>query len=199
MLKQKIAGLLCRLHGWKLIGKPIPPEAKRCMFVFAPHTSNWDFYHGVLNMYAWAIPVKIAIKNFWTQFPFGLIIKPLGGVGVDRSPKAKDRRGTQIKNMAAVFKKNKEIAFVITPEGSRSRRSRWKTGFYYIAKEAGVPIVTMTADYSTREITFGPVFHPDRQDLDTVMRQMMDFYAHHGRAKYPECFALDERYVREKE
>ncbi|MFK7810485.1 MAG: 1-acyl-sn-glycerol-3-phosphate acyltransferase [Saprospiraceae bacterium] len=196
MILQKIANLIRNLHGWKLIGKPIPPEAMRCVFVFAPHTSNWDFYHGMMNMFGWGIPVKVAIKNFWTQFPFNLLIKPLGGVGIDRSKKTGDRKGAQILAMASVFKRYEKIAFIITPEGSRSKRTKWKQGVYYIAKEAGVPIVTMTANYDTRDITFGPVFHPEKDDLETVMRGMMDFYRVHGiGAKYPEEFALDERYV----
>jgi 1-acyl-sn-glycerol-3-phosphate acyltransferase len=195
MLKQKICNVIRNLHGWKLVGKPIPPEAMRCVFVFAPHTSNWDFYHGMMNMFAWGIPVKVAIKNFWMQFPFSLFLKPLGGVGIDRSKKSEDNRGQQISNIAAVFKRFEKIAFIITPEGSRSKRTQWKTGFYHIAKEAGVPIVVMTADYVTREINFGPVFYPEREDLDTVMRGVMQFYGAHGGAKFPEEFALDERYV----
>jgi 1-acyl-sn-glycerol-3-phosphate acyltransferase len=190
MIKQKLSNLLRNLHGWKLKGDPIPKEAMRCVFVFAPHTSNWDFYHGMLNMFAWGIPVKVAIKKFWTEFPFSLLIRPLGGVGIDRSKKAKENRGAQIGNIAAVFKKYEEIAFIITPEGSRSKRTKWKTGFYHIAKEARVPIVIMTADYNTRHITFGPVLYPETEDLETVMRKVMVFYAKNGGSKYPEEFAL---------
>ena len=170
MFKQKLRNAIRNFHGWKLVGDPIPPEVKRCVFVFAPHTSNWDFYHGMMNMFAWGIPVKVAIKNFWTKFPFSLLIKPMGGVGIDRSKKTAENKGTQITNIAAVFKKYQEIAFIITPEGSRSKRTQWKAGFYYIAKEARVPVVIMTADYKTRHITFGPVFYPEREDLETVMR-----------------------------
>ena len=195
MIKQKLSNVIRNLHGWKLVGKPVPPEAMRCVFVFAPHTSNWDFYHGMMNMFAWGIPVKVAIKNFWTRFPFSLLINPLGGVGIDRSKKTEKNKGTQINNIAAVFKKYKEIAFIITPEGSRAKRTKWKSGYYHIAKQAGVPIVIMTANYETRHITFGPVLDPAKESLETVMRKVMDFYREHGGgAKFPEDFALDERY-----
>jgi len=194
MIKQQLANIVRNFHGWTLVGNPIPPEVKRCVFVFAPHTSNWDFYHGMMNMFAWGIPVKVAIKNFWTQFPFSLLINPLGGVGIDRSKKTEANKGTQINNIAAVFKKYEEIAFIITPEGSRSKRTKWKSGFYHIAKEADVPIVIMTANYENRQINFGPVLYPETVDLETVMQKVMAFYKTHGRAKFPDDFALDERY-----
>lgn len=196
MLKQKIARILFRWHGWKLVGRPIPPETHRCVFVFAPHTSNWDFYFGTLCMMSWGIPIKVAIKKFWTRFPFSLVIKPMGGVGVDRSAKRHDK-DSQVRNMAAVFQHYEKIAFVITPEGSRDRREQWKTGFYHIAQTAQVPIVTLSGNFAHRTVEFGPVFLPGT-DLDIVMTEIMRFYKG-AVALYPEKFALDERWAEQAE
>ncbi|MEZ4987776.1 MAG: hypothetical protein R2795_22565 [Saprospiraceae bacterium] len=66
----KNSGLPFRLHGWRLVGRPVPPEAHRCVFVFAPHTSNWDFYFGTLCMMSWGIPIKVArSSDFGCAFP----------------------------------------------------------------------------------------------------------------------------------
>ena len=178
------------MHGWKLVGKPVPPETFRCVFVYAPHTSNWDFYYGVICMLAWGVPIKVAIKKFWTKFPFGLIVKPIGGVAIDR------KRGAgrnQVELLAKIFDDYEKIALVITPEGSRSLRKEWKTGFYHIAQKAKVPIVTLSGDFKTRTVQFGPVFK-GRQSLEEVMRQTMAFYKKEGGPKYPEKFSVDVRY-----
>ena len=190
---KKVIGkfLFERVHGWRFVGKPMPVEASRCVFVFAPHTSNWDFYFGLLCMMSLGVPIKVAIKDFWTQFPFGLVVKPLGGVGITRSKKRAHKNHISI--MAAFFDKYEHIAFIITPEGTRSRRTKWKTGFYYVAKKANVPIVTFRADFSKRTCDFGPVFSPET-DIDAVMKPMMKFFAG-GVAYHPELFAVDERYV----
>ncbi|NNK90727.1 MAG: acyltransferase [Saprospiraceae bacterium] len=191
-LIRRIARFIFKTHGWKLIGE-IPKEVNRCVFVFAPHTSNWDFYHGKMCMTGWGVPMKAAIKNFWTKFPFGLIIKPLGGVGIDRSKKEYKGAKGQVKMMANLFKRTDQMALVITPEGSRSRRDVWKTGFYHIAREAGVPIVVFKGDFFKKEIEFGPVYTGD-EDLETIMRGMMEFYKD-VQGRHPENFALDKRYV----
>jgi len=193
MIKKTIAKLLFKFHGWKLVGKPIPIEAQRCVFVFAPHTSNWDWYLGTLCLMAWGVPMKVVIKDFWTKFPLSIAIKPLGGVGIDRSPNPDGTKKNQVEKLASVFEHNEEIAFVITPEGTRAPRNQWKTGFYYIAQHAKVPIVTLGANTTTKTIEFGPVFQPG-ETLDVVMTEMMEFYKG-SVAIYPENFKLDERYI----
>ena len=190
-MKKIIAKILLKIHGWSLVGE-VPKEAQRCVFVVAPHTSNWDYYYGMLLMFSWGIPVKVAIKKFWMQFPFGLIIKPLGGIGVDRTPKSAGKM-EQVKKMAEVVKPLERVAFVIAPEGSRSLRKRWKSGFYHIAKLANVPIVTIKDNYENKTVEFGPVFNPD-QPIEEVYRGMMEFYKD-GKGKFPEQFSLDERYI----
>ena len=191
-MKRSIAKFLFYIHGWKLVGPPIPNEVYRCMFIFAPHTSNWDFYYGVVAMMSWGIPVKIVIKNFWTKFPFSLVVGPLGGIGIDRSKK-RNKENSQTNDLAPVFDKYEKIAFIITPEGSRSLKKEWKTGFYQIAKLANVPMVTLKGNYKARTVEFGPVYYPS-QDLEEVMRSMMAYY-NDSVAKYPSKFSLDQRYI----
>ncbi|MEZ4987777.1 MAG: hypothetical protein R2795_22570 [Saprospiraceae bacterium] len=87
------------------------------------------------------------------RFPFGMIIRPLGGVGVDRSSKRHDKEKSSAQ-YGSCFQQYDSIAFVITPEGSRSLRKEWKTGFYHIARMAGVPIVTLGGNFMERTIEF---------------------------------------------
>ena len=182
--------LLYKLSGWKISGE-IPDEIHRCVLVCAPHTSNWDFYFAVLVMKAQGIPYKAAIKNFWTKFPFGLIIKPLGGVGIER--KKTNPKLHQVDMLAELFERYQDIALLITPEGTRSLRTKWKTGFYYIAKEAGVPIIPGSADYAKKEIIFGKAY-TDLSDKDAILKDMMQFF--NGVAgKHPELYSPDLRYV----
>lgn len=191
-LKQRITKFLFKWHGWEIIGDPTPPEVFRCVFVFSPHTTNWDFYFGVMCLMSLGVPVKVAIKKFWTRFPFSLIIKPLGGVGINRI-KNKDGTGNnQVDMLAELYERYDQIALIITPEGSRSLRKEWKTGFYHIAKKAKVPIVAFSGDYNIQKVWFGPVYK-GKETLDEVMRDMMVFYDKSG-PKYPADFALDQRY-----
>lgn len=183
---------LLKLHGWNYKDVVVPKEAERCMFVFAPHTSNWDWYFGTLHMIAWGLPIKVVIKESWLRFPLGLILKPLGAVGVNRGLKNYSSKKEQFQRLASVFKQHEKIAFIITPEGSRSPRKRWKTGFYQIAKKANVPIVTLTSNFPAKKAWFGPVYYPD-QELEEVMTSMMDFFSK-STAVHPDNFALDERY-----
>ena len=189
----KFALWLFTLHGWKLENEYIPKEVHKCILVYAPHTSNWDFYFGVLGMTGWKIPVKFAIKEFWVKSPVGFLIKLLGGVGVRRRNKSESNIDCQITRLAEVFKENEKIALIITPEGTRSKTTQWKTGFYRVAKEANVPIATLCADFDKRKVKFGPVYCPD-EDLDKIMKSMMQLFSE-GSGKNKNKFALDSRYL----
>ncbi len=191
--KHRLAKYLFKWHGWRIVGKPTPPEVFRCVFVFAPHTSNWDFYFGVLCMMSLGVPIKVAIKAVWMIFPFSLLIKPIGGVGIKRKKKKDGSGYNQVEMLAELYTRYDKIALIVAPEGSRSLRKKWKTGFYHVAQKANVPIVTLGGDYTNRTVYFGPVFHGG-ETLEEVMREMMVFFKD-SKAKFPEMFALDERYV----
>ncbi|MEM1119881.1 MAG: 1-acyl-sn-glycerol-3-phosphate acyltransferase, partial [Bacteroidota bacterium] len=157
----KIIGkFLFNLIGWKL-DPNIPEEAKRCVMTAAPHTTNWDGIITRLAFYLLDVPVKIAIKDFWTKFPMGLFIKPLGGLGINRGPKVPNKpRRSQTDQMADFFKTYDDIALVIAPEGSRALRKEWKMGFYYVAKKANVPITFGYLDYEKKLAGVGGPLYP---------------------------------------
>lgn len=185
-----ISKFLMWLSGWK-VDKNIPPEARRCVMVAAPHTSNWDAYYLRLAFYMLDLPMKVAIKDNWTKGILGFLIKPLGGVGIDRSPLKKADRPSQTGQMAALFDQYEDIALVIAPEGTRKRRDKWKKGFYWIAKEAGVPITFGYLDYKNRIAGVGPKALYPSANIEADMTILNDFYRH-IKGKHPENYALDE-------
>jgi 1-acyl-sn-glycerol-3-phosphate acyltransferase len=188
-----IARFLLKIAGWK-VNPIVPKEANHCVMIAAPHTTNWDFYYTRLAFYILDIPMKVAIKNFWVKFPFGVLVKPLGGVGIDRSPKQPgEQRKSMVDAMANVIQKTDNIAMVIALEGTRKPVKRWRMGFYHTALTAGVPITFGYLDYAKKEAGVGGFIQPTG-NVEADMKVIVDFYRDIA-GKFPEMFILDERYV----
>ncbi len=172
--------------GWKVVGT-FPKDIKKCILVAAPHTSMWDFILGRLAFYRFGIKVKFLIKKELFAFPFGGLLKALGGIPVDRGTK-----NNTVEYVSALFKKSEKLIIVITPEGTRKYNSHWKKGFYYIAQRAGVPIVLAFVDYAKKEGGVGKVLHTTG-NFEEDFKVIQDFYRGVN-AKYPEKFNLSEMY-----
>jgi 1-acyl-sn-glycerol-3-phosphate acyltransferase len=187
--------LIFKLQGWKLDWN-IPPEAQRCVLIGAPHTSNWDFVY-MRAAFDWLkIPLRFTIKKEWLRFPLNLILEPMGALGIDRSTKKLgEPRPSMVEVMADLFSKYERLAMLITPEGTRKKNPQWKTGFYYVAQKAKVPIVCGYLDYKTKTAGMGLVIYPS-DDFHADMKKIMQFYQN-IQAKYPENFSIDERYLSE--
>ena len=191
-MRKAFAKFILALFGWK-VAESVPPEAQRSVMLAAPHTSNWDFILTRVAFYVLGIPVKIAVKDYWTKFPWGILTKPWGGLGIDRSKKdPTNPRPSQIEQMAAFFDKYEKIAMVIAPEGSRSLRTEWKMGFYFTAKLANVPVTFGYLDFKNKIAGVGGVVHLGN-DKAADMKKIMDFYKN-IEGKFPERFTVDERY-----
>ncbi|TIX49281.1 acyltransferase [Alteraurantiacibacter aquimixticola] len=143
-----------KVRGWRVEGHPVP-EGRRCVFVAVPHTSNWDFivFMGIAN----GVGMTPAFMGKHTLFkwPMGGFMREMGGVPVDRSAP-----GGIAGQMVEEFGKREEFMLVIAPEGTRSTTSRWKTGFYRIAMEAGVPLVCGFSDNARKVAGLGPAVMP---------------------------------------
>lgn len=160
-----------RATGWTLAGQ-LPAGAPRCVLIAAPHTSNWDLPYTLMVAFALRLNVYWMGKQQIFRWPFGALMRWLGGIAVDR---------TQSTNLVAasaraIREADGPLCLVVPPEGTRSRTRQWKTGFYWIAREAGVPIVMAYMDYPRKLSGLGPVFTPTG-DVDADMAQIKAYYA----------------------
>ena len=160
----------------------------------APHTSNWDFITAMTIIYkSKNVSSKFIIKASWMKFPLSIFFKAVGGIGIDREAVAENKDVSSTDTFSKMFHQDKKIAIWISPEGTRSFRDKWKTGFYYIAQKAKVPIVLAYADWKTKTLGLGKVVHLT-DDFEADLRKVMDFYSQiHG--KIPEKFAADKRFI----
>ena len=192
-MMKRVAAWLMSLSGWS-VNMNYPPEVRRCVMTAAPHTSNWDFWYARLAFFVMGVPVRFTIKKLWMHFPLSLVIGPLGGIPIDRRPREdQPGRPSYVDQIAGYFRQYQQIAVLVTPEGTRTARKQWKTGFYYAALQAGVPVCLGYLDYRKKEAGVGLVIYPTG-DVAADMRQIMDFYRKIP-GKFPKKFSLDERYA----
>ena len=160
-----------RLTGWTLQGQA-PAEHPKCVLIAAPHTSNWDLPYTLMVAFALRIDIYWMGKRSIFRWPFGPLMRWLGGIEVDRS------KSTNLvaASAHALRQADGRIALVVPPEGTRSKTRHWKTGFYWIAHEAGVPIVLAYMDYPRKLSGLGPVFRPTG-DIDADMVAIKAYYA----------------------
>lgn len=185
---------LFRFYGWKL-DRNMPDYGKQAVLIAAPHTSNWDFPYVIACFDLLKIPVRFTIKKEWMKFPFKGTMKRFGAVSIDRSSKvAGEERKSMVEAMTDLFDEHEEFILTVTPEGTRARREQWKTGFYHIAKSAGVPILLSYLDYKNKIAGVGKMIWPS-DDMEKDMREIMAFYSEHCHGKNPENFSVDTRYI----
>jgi 1-acyl-sn-glycerol-3-phosphate acyltransferase len=163
--------LLFKILGWKTRGE-FPTDLKKYVIAVAPHTSNWDFLVGVAGRRILKIQGKAKFLGKSSLFkpPFGWIFRLLGGYPVDRS-KSQD----MVEQVASLFNTHDEFVLAIAPEGTRKKVEKLKTGFYYIARKANVPIVPVGFDFKKKEIIVAkPMYLTESFEED--MDKLMGFY-----------------------
>jgi len=150
---QKICQYILNIAAWRISGTP--PNEKKYIIIVAPHTSNFDFILGVIAKFAIGLKVKYLGKKILFQPPWGWIFYQLGGYPVKR-----DKHYNQVDYIVKIINKENQFILGIAPEGTRSNTGQWKTGFYWIAKLAKIPIVMVSFDYAKKIITFSSPFYP---------------------------------------
>ncbi|MHB8347668.1 MAG: lysophospholipid acyltransferase family protein [Acidiferrobacterales bacterium] len=168
-LVRRLALATLHIMGWRIQGGV--PSIPKYVLIGAPHTSNWDFVLALLAKRALDIRFKWIGKDSLFRWPFGGIMEWLGGIPVNRRS-----RNNFIDRMADQFHASGELVVVITPEGTRGRTEYWKSGFYYLALRAGVPIVLGYVDYARKTLGIGPVLTPTG-NLEADMTPIREFYA----------------------
>ena len=141
---------LLKLFGWQTIGKP--PEIKKYVVIVAPHTSNWDFFIFLLLKFSYRLKINFIGKHTIFIGPIGWVLRKLGGIPVFRS-----QNHNVVDSIIKAFNENENMIFALSPEGTRSYKDHWKSGFYHIALNAKVPIQTCFLDMTTKTLGFGPL------------------------------------------
>jgi len=168
-MRHRLANIVLKLFGWRAVGSLA--DQPKCIIVVAPHTSNWDF--AVLVLVALALRLKVTWMGKHTLFrrPFGWIMRRLGGLPIDRR-----MRHNMVDQVIESFRTHNRQVLAIPPEGTRKRAPYWRSGFYYIALGAQVPIAFGFADYRRKVGGIGGVITPSG-DVDADMAIIRDFYS----------------------
>ena len=145
--------LLMRISGWRIAGNI--PNVPKYVLIVAPHTSNWDFFHGFCAFLVLRLDNTWLAKHTVFFWPLGILARRFGGMPIDRA-----KGGNIVRICVSEFARRERMSITITPEGTRGKVKEWKLGFYYIAMEAGVPIVPVALDYSKRQVVIMPPFTP---------------------------------------
>ena len=167
-ISQRIGLMIAAAAGWQVQIQLPPP---RCVIIGAPHTSGWDLPLTLLLMLSGNLKLRWVGKDTLFRGPLGWLLRALGGIPVNRRS-----RLNFVDQMVAAFQANEALMIAILPEGTRQRGSHWKTGFYYIALGADVPIVMGYADYRRRIVGLGPTLRPTG-DIAADFATIRAFYA----------------------
>jgi len=159
------------------------PDAKKYVIIAAPHTSNWDFPLGIMAVKAIKLDVRWIGKHTIFRWPFGWLFRALGGIPVVRGQSLH-----LIEQMADLFEQSDQLIFALAPEGTRSKTDHWKTGFYYIARAARVPIALGYLDFGKKQVGANTVIYPG-DDIEADFKLIREYYRDkHG--KNPENESL---------
>jgi 1-acyl-sn-glycerol-3-phosphate acyltransferase len=176
-LSPKLADFVLRLISWQV--DVTLPKVRKYVVIGAPHTTGWDLFYLMLMKLSTGIDMKWVGKDTLFRWPLGVFMRWLGGVPVKRHS-----NNNFVEQIAEQFRQREELIIAIAPEGSRGKTSHWRTGFYYIALGADVPIALGFIDYPSRVIGIGPSLLPSG-DIQADFSKIKAFYD--GKTgRYPE-------------
>lgn len=165
----RLGRAIYKLIGWSNEGK-LPYDVKKCVVVVYPHTSNLDFPIGIVFNYAFGFKINYVGKASLFKPPIGGIMRALGGRPVERS-----RNTNFVDNVAKIFEKEETFRLCITPEGTRSKPEKIKSGFFYLAHAAKVPIIFVAFHWDKKVMRWGEPFFPS-ESYEETLDKFHDFF-----------------------
>lgn len=168
-----------RLAGWRIGGEYI--NLSRFVIIAAPHTSNWDFVMAMAIKWGYGLDFRWIGKHTLFRGPFGPVMRLMGGIPINR-----ELHQGLVARAIDLFRSEPRLMLAITPEGTRSRVQRWKTGFYHIATGAEVPIVCAYIDYPGRMVQFSRPFVPTGDMEGDLCRLKKSYEPYRRTGKRPE-------------
>jgi 1-acyl-sn-glycerol-3-phosphate acyltransferase len=172
--------LYYKIIGWKVEGR-WPEGIDRAVIIVAPHTSNADYLIGVTGLWQSRVHGNVLVKKEAFKGIQGFFLRLLGAIPVNRGNAAH-----MINDLGVEINKRKTAKVVFAPEGTRKLAKRWKTGFYFTALAAKVPIVITYIDFGTKTAGYGDAIYPTgdiEKDFATIRNW---FAARNLKGKYPE-------------
>ncbi|TBW29100.1 1-acyl-sn-glycerol-3-phosphate acyltransferase [Gramella sp. KN1008] len=166
--------------GWKLKNF-FDPAIKKCVVIVAPHTSSYDFFIGLLVRSIIKVHIDFVGKKELFKPPFGWYFRMVGGSPLDRTGNQK-----KVDAIAELFDNNEIFRLALSPEGTRKKTERWKSGFYFIALKAEAPIIPVVFDFGTKTVTINKAFYPTG-NYENDLAEIMKFYKG-AQGKIPENF-----------
>lgn len=176
-----VGSLILLLFGWRFKGNL--PNLPKCVVIFAPHTSNWDFVFGMATIFALQVNAEWLGKHTIFKWPFESLTRWIGGIPVDRRSSY-----AMVDQMIQEFSERKQLLLVLAPEGTRSEAQRWKSGFYHIANGSQTPIMMAFLDYGTHCISFSRLIYPSG-DYEADLAQIQALSSKHS-GKRPQADSL---------
>ena len=174
VLTSALGHAVLRLMGWRIEGAF--PDLPKFLIIVAPHSSNWDWVIGMSAVLALKVDAHWVAKHTLFRGPLGPLARWLGGVPVDRRASHGFVEAT-----AEAYRQHEQLLIGVTPEGTRKQVSQWKTGFYHIARAAGVPVVPAYFDYPSKVVGIGPPLELGPEQETEVARCRAFFQPYSGR------------------
>jgi 1-acyl-sn-glycerol-3-phosphate acyltransferase len=166
---ERTARALLRWSGWRLVGTV--PRVERCVVIFAPHTSNWDFPLLLCVRFALGKPVAYLAKDTLFRFPIAGLLRWTGAIPVERT-----ERHALVRTLTQAFRERDELWLAMSPEGTRAKTDHWKSGFYHVAREARVPLLLAFIDAAKKECGLGDLMFLSG-DIDADMARLREYYS----------------------
>lgn len=177
-----LAEFIFKKLGWSL--EVSIPDYPKCVICVAPHTSNWDFFYAQLVCKSLKWKASFLMKKTWFFFPLNYLFKAMGGIPVSR------KCNTDLtETIIDLYNNSERLILAITPEGTRKRVQKWRSGIIYIAKGADIPIIMAAIDYKKKHITLTDTYTPTG-DVEKDMQYIKHYYKG-VHAKYPDKFCID--------
>lgn len=168
-LRRLVARTFWAVSRWKLVTEPAP--TRPTILLGAPHTSNWDFVFMLAITWKLDMHIRWLGKKSLFRGWRGPIMTRLGGIPVDR-----DAPGRVVEEVVARIRSGERFGLVVTPDGTRKGHSYWKSGFYRISRETGLPVTLGYVDRTTMTVGLGPTIELSG-DVAADMDRIRAFYA----------------------